>query len=126
MCIYLPCDLFMSKYTIFSLLAQYLGSTPILLSGIGAIKSARMHQAQQAVKLIKVHVCLYFVVRTLPSDIGHAPLLGTLLCSLSLDLYFIQDPENDSRPQFDVSIKISTQAVKIVDSKANVRYTYVH
>ena len=35
---------------------QYLGSTPILLTGMGAIKSARMHQAQQAVKLIKVLV----------------------------------------------------------------------
>lgn len=35
----------------------------------------------------------------------------------------LQDPENDCCPQFDVGVKISTQAVKIVDSKANVRYS---
>lgn len=33
---------------------QYLGSTPILLTGTGSRKVARMHQAQEAVKLIKV------------------------------------------------------------------------
>ena len=32
-----------------------------------------------------------------------------------------QDPENECHPQFEVGIKISTQAVKIVDNKANVR-----
>lgn len=32
-----------------------------------------------------------------------------------------QDPENDCHPQFEVGINISTQAVKIVDNKANVR-----
>lgn len=33
---------------------QYLGSTPIFLSGVASAKSSRMYQAQQAVKLIKV------------------------------------------------------------------------
>ena len=37
---------------------------------------------------------------------------------------FLQDPESDSRPQFEVGIRISTKAVKIVDSRANVRCTY--
>ena len=44
-----------SNLSILNVNLQYLGSMPIHLSGIGAIKSARMHQAQQAVKLIKVH-----------------------------------------------------------------------
>ena len=33
---------------------QYLGSTPINMNGIGAMKTARMFQAQRAVQLIKV------------------------------------------------------------------------
>lgn len=35
---------------------QYLGSTPIFLSGVASAKSSRMYQAQQAVKLIKVRL----------------------------------------------------------------------
>ena len=35
---------------------QYLGSTPIMLTGNASAKTARMQQAQQVVKLFKVHV----------------------------------------------------------------------
>ena len=38
------------------LILQYMGSTPILLTGSASAKSARMQQAQQVVKLFKVHL----------------------------------------------------------------------
>ena len=38
------------------LILQYMGSTPILLTGNASAKSARMQQAQQVVKLFKVHL----------------------------------------------------------------------
>ena len=34
---------------------QYMGSTPIILTGIASAKTARMQQAQQVVKLFRVH-----------------------------------------------------------------------
>ena len=45
------------------LILQYMGSTPILLTGNAAAKSARMQQAQQVVKLFKVHLvyCSHYI-----------------------------------------------------------------
>ncbi|CAI8025250.1 Amyloid-beta A4 precursor protein-binding family A member 2, partial [Geodia barretti] len=63
--------------------AEYMGSTPIILTGIASAKTARMHQAQQVVKLFK-------------------------------------DPENDVLPRFPVTIRISSQSIKIVDSTAGI------
>ena len=39
-----------------------------------------------------------------------------MLCPL------LQDPDNDTLPRFPVTVKISSQCIKIADSMANVSY----
>ena len=57
------------------LILQYMGSTPILLTGNASAKSARMQQAQQVVKLFKVHLvyCSHY----------------TCICMFSIDLLYL-------------------------------------
>lgn len=86
---------------------QYLGSTPIILDGMGAMKSARMFQAQQAVQLIKVQ---WKTVLPFPS-------LSHMVMQFLLT---VQDPESESRPHFSVKLKVSTEAIRISDSSTDV------
>ena len=44
---------------ILHLFLQYMGSTPIILTGNASAKTARMQQAQQVVKLFKVGAAVY-------------------------------------------------------------------
>ena len=41
-------------HVVYTVCLQYMGSTPIILTGNASAKTARMQQAQQVVKLFKV------------------------------------------------------------------------